>query len=336
MYADGKGYTDIINTLSDYRTKAGNRFGKNSIADILRNEKYHGVYTYNRTGVMPNGKRNNHATKDPDDIIRIPGGIPQIVSDDTWDRVQERLHDNKRNASNRAKVTYLLSGKLICGECGVKFVARSTKHVDREYRYYICGSRDRKNKQCGMPRLIKQEIEQQVVDAIADFFDFDIESSIDELMKFFENVEEPQEVITARKELKRIEKSVGNIIEAIKIGGAHPSLIEEMNRLQAEQERYTKVCQYKREIPTRDELAEYLTAAQYIKERTPEEQKVIIDKFVDQIIVYPDYYDLTLRIRLGNSTEARGKGATIRIPCESSHPHHPYAYLPVRIQRKSR
>ncbi|HHX77902.1 MAG TPA: hypothetical protein GX697_06115 [Firmicutes bacterium] len=48
MYANGYGYNKIIDRLSNegYRTKTGRPFGKNSIHDIMRNEKYRGVYIF--------------------------------------------------------------------------------------------------------------------------------------------------------------------------------------------------------------------------------------------------------------------------------------------------
>ena len=49
MYADGYGYKLIVNELNEkgHRTKQGNLFGKNSIFDLLRNEKYIGRYVFN-------------------------------------------------------------------------------------------------------------------------------------------------------------------------------------------------------------------------------------------------------------------------------------------------
>lgn len=51
MYLQGEGYTSIINELNrrGFKTKKGNSFGKNSLYDILRNERYTGVYIYNKS-----------------------------------------------------------------------------------------------------------------------------------------------------------------------------------------------------------------------------------------------------------------------------------------------
>ncbi|MDY4950438.1 MAG: recombinase family protein [Clostridium cadaveris] len=86
MYSDGNSYNTIIDTLNNdgYRTKRGNLFGKNSLYDILRNERYTGVYIYNRSSSETNGKRNSHAYKPDDEVIKIKGGMPQIISYDVW------------------------------------------------------------------------------------------------------------------------------------------------------------------------------------------------------------------------------------------------------------
>ncbi len=93
LYLEGQGYKNIINELNarSYKTKKGNPFGKNSIHDLLVNEKYSGTYVFNRASSKNwDGKRNNHGSKNNDDMIRIPGGIPAIVSIDAFENVQKR------------------------------------------------------------------------------------------------------------------------------------------------------------------------------------------------------------------------------------------------------
>ncbi|SFG62774.1 Site-specific DNA recombinase [Desulfotomaculum arcticum] len=63
MYAAGHGYGNIITTLNEtnYKTKAGKPFGKNSLHEILKNKKYAGIYVFNRsTSKNATGRRNNH------------------------------------------------------------------------------------------------------------------------------------------------------------------------------------------------------------------------------------------------------------------------------------
>lgn len=121
-YASGYSYDEIITELNrkNYKTKNGNTFRKNSLYDILINEKYSGVYVYNKSSSKNlYGKRNNHSYKQDDDIIRIPNGCPQIVDTETFNRVQDKIKENKQAAGRyKTKHKYLLSGLVFCGECG--------------------------------------------------------------------------------------------------------------------------------------------------------------------------------------------------------------------------
>lgn len=104
-YADGVGYAAIVDRLKamSIRGKRGGIIAKNSLHDILCNEKYIGVYVYNRSASKDAfGKRNGHANKPDDEIIRINGGMPAIVSMDIWKRVRARMQTN-RSGRHRAK-----------------------------------------------------------------------------------------------------------------------------------------------------------------------------------------------------------------------------------------
>ncbi len=102
-----------------------------SIRDILRNRAYLG--TYQRLGV------------------RVPGTHPALVSPDDFRRVQERLSDRRTNFSPRTVSGFLLSGLVVCDNCGNRMIGVSrrqswTRRSDgseqvASYRYYQCESR---------------------------------------------------------------------------------------------------------------------------------------------------------------------------------------------------
>lgn len=163
-YAGGKSYYEIINDLnaSDKRTKNGNRFGPNSIHDLLKNEKYIGTLIYGKVEKRPDGSRNSH--RESDNVIRIDNAIPAIVDRDTWDKVQARLAENKRKSPGRPQSAreYPLRGKVFCGEC------KSAMVVSRSYGsyyYYGCNARKRKGDCDNMPIRV-DDLEQQVAAAV--------------------------------------------------------------------------------------------------------------------------------------------------------------------------
>ena len=116
MFDNGYGYSEIINYLNDngYKTKKGCIFGKNSIYEILGNEKYTGTFIYNRASSKGyNNKRNSHSYKSYDDVVRVENGCPAIVSKELFERVQKRRAANKRNAGRyHSQEFYLMTGKI--------------------------------------------------------------------------------------------------------------------------------------------------------------------------------------------------------------------------------
>lgn len=91
----------------------GNLFGKNSIYDILINEKYKGTYVFNKRSSKDSlGRRNNRRFKDNENIIRIPNGMPAIIDEQTFDKVQEKIHARKRGPRMSEKRFWSMSGSL--------------------------------------------------------------------------------------------------------------------------------------------------------------------------------------------------------------------------------
>ena len=83
-YIAGAGYDTIMRELNaaGYKSKLGKPFGKNSIHDILINEKYSGVYVFNRAASKDfSGKRNNRKAKSTE-LSRelLPYGKALIIS----------------------------------------------------------------------------------------------------------------------------------------------------------------------------------------------------------------------------------------------------------------
>ncbi|MGN0674197.1 MAG: recombinase family protein [Oscillospiraceae bacterium] len=86
------------------KTKRGRAFGKNSIYDILSNEKYCGTYVYNRAEAKIGTTRNSHSNKLDKDIIRIEDGVPAIISKEAFLKVQDILNKrSNKSASSKAK-----------------------------------------------------------------------------------------------------------------------------------------------------------------------------------------------------------------------------------------
>lgn len=139
MYDADMGYSVIIQWLKEhgYKTRKGNDFSKSAINSILKNEKYAGIYTYDKTAAKNEaGKRNSHKYKDT--YIRIEGGCPAIIDMELFERVQKKMADRKhRNSYKATKHYYPLNGKVF-GENNnlVKYSGRINHSNGKKYHQY--------------------------------------------------------------------------------------------------------------------------------------------------------------------------------------------------------
>ena len=171
MYLDSQGYGKIIDKLNllGYKTKRGHAFGKNSLHEILRNEKYIGTYVYNRTKCKTGEKYNRHKINPDNEIIKVENAHPAIISREDFDRIALKMAENRKNApSHTAKAVYLLSGKIFCAECGSRYngINRPAKGNNSQYISYRCSRRNGSLK-CKNPEIRREAIELFVLDKLA-------------------------------------------------------------------------------------------------------------------------------------------------------------------------
>ena len=149
LFLEGYGYVQIRNYLyaHGYR-RADGRVYTAHFHDLLRNRKYIGEYVYNRSYEKDmNGKRNHHKNKPESEIIRIPDGMPRIIDDETFFKVQAIMDERKeRRKVYYTNGTYLFAGLMKCGLCGGS-VCGGVRYNHRNHRtptpYYHCNRRDR-------------------------------------------------------------------------------------------------------------------------------------------------------------------------------------------------
>jgi site-specific DNA recombinase len=164
MYLCDYTYQQIADALNadGFLTKIGKPFTRNSFIEILRNEKYTGVYVFNRSEAKGyDNKRNSHRNKPPEEIIRIEGGMPAIISRETWEAAQEKRISHMHHARH-CNCVYLLSRLVVCGVCGKMMhgTIRLRNNLPT-YHTYTCGT---KKAECDNPKAIeKNSLEQYVI-----------------------------------------------------------------------------------------------------------------------------------------------------------------------------
>ena len=240
MYVNGYSYSNIIDKLNDlgYKTKRGNKFGKNSLHGILSNEKYTGVYVFNKTqrkGV--NGKRNGHKQKSDDEIIKVEGGMPQIIDREVFLQAQEMMQKRKKApGSHKATTLYLLTGLIRCGEC--EHAMQGNRRKDKygnDYISYRCGcrkqKRDCKNKEIKrdyLEEFVLTELEKHVLNDEAIPV---LSKALNERLKTKSN--DNHEMLTnLRNKLEKVNKEIENILNAIMSGIVNNVLKNKLDELE--------------------------------------------------------------------------------------------------------
>lgn len=220
MYADGKSYDEMLRELRGVKGKYGRPLGKNSFVSILKNERYIGVYTWNKRKYKM--LRKWAGGEENPDCVRIENAMPQIIETKLWEEVQKRLN-SKQNASNKAKRTYLLSGLIKCDLCGAAFVGHTSKNSKGyEHKSYICGNKYRTHT-CGAKNINAGEIEAFTVAGLKNYFsEANIDGIAEKTAEIIKNTSASLE--KEKKELAEVNRKIANGVNAI-LGGAE---IEEL------------------------------------------------------------------------------------------------------------
>ncbi|MFA9381976.1 MAG: recombinase family protein, partial [Acetanaerobacterium sp.] len=307
MYASGHGYSAIMDALNSkgHRTKVGRPFGKNSLHEILKNEKYCGVYVYNKTrSADASGKFNRHQYKPPDQIIRIDGGLPAIISKDRFAVVQALLKANQYKAGRaKAKVLYLLSGKVFCGHCGQAMTGETRRYCGREYGYYICNNRKR-TKSCDKKPIDKAVLEARVIDRLNKklFSAKNIDAICNRIYETLHTDASSGAIEQLNLEIAGLDRKIHNISLAIADGTYAPELRDTLNALsEQKKDKLLKLCELEA-IPdaaqkSYDELREAFFACADLALVSPEQQKEILRRLIYKVFVY-DLPDGVHRIRI--------------------------------------
>ena len=291
MYAAGSTVTEIITHLNSLglRNRRGKAFTNNSLYAVLKNEKYTGVYLY----------------KDK----RIEGGMPRIVDDDTFWRVQEMLKVNKRAPAHKwSKAEFLLTDKLFCGKCGSGMIGESgTSKTGAKHNYYSC-SKKKRFRECDKKSIRQAVVEELVINATVDLLKDDelLEFLIENTWQYYQAQDESQEELNAlHRELEQTEKAISNLITAIEAGILNDATKKRMAELEAQQKDLLAAIA-DREIAkgfhiTREYVDFFFRQLRDRDYTDREVQKQLIATFVNSVFLYDDH----LKLNFNFSSDSR-------------------------------
>lgn len=276
MYLDGMSPTEICAELNarGLRTSRGARYNKNSLRVMLRNERYVGVYEYGD--------------------VRIEGGVPAIITKETFDMAQEIIAKNARApAASWSRVDYLLTGRLFCGKCGSPMVGESgTSKTGAKHNYYICATKKRR-RACDKKTVRKEWIEELVVRETLQrvLVDDVIERIADAVVDLQRREQEEGEIPILQKQLAEVERSLKNVMTAIEQGIITQTTKARLEELEEQRRQISDRIEAVRfETPelSREQIIYWLEKFRGGDATDPAFQWKVIENFVNAVYLYDD------------------------------------------------
>lgn len=275
MYARGRTVSEIMEYCNNkgYKTVKGGEFNKNSFRTILTNEKYIGTYRHG-------------------DVV-VENGIPAIVDRELYDKVQAMVKANyTARAKGKAKIDYLLSGKVFCGHCGTRMNGDSgTSKTGAKKHYYLCNKK-KMTKQCDKTTESKDWLENTVVKITVEkvLTDENIELIATRAMEIL-NMEYADTSMLEyyEKELQETRKQIKNIVDMIAKGIASVSIAERLTELENYEKDVLENIEYekiKKPVLTKEQIIFWLESFRHGDTDDVEYKRRIIDTLVHSVYVY--------------------------------------------------
>lgn len=287
MYSDGYKIKEIVDYLNGHniRTYRNGKMTINIVQRMLSNRRYIGEYKFQSTVV--------------------PNGIPAIISEELFNRVQEILAKNKRSpARKKAEDEYLLTLKLFCGKCGAHMVGESGTGTSRVYRYYKCAN-TKKVHICDKKPVRKEWIEDLAVKAALDILrNNEIIDYLTDKIYALQGEENPR-IPKLKAQLADVEKRLANIMQAIEQGIIFDTTKERFAALEKEKkELEITILQEKirKSFLTKEQIRFGIEKFGKLDISTREGKQRLIDGFINAIYVYDDKITFTFNYKDGTRT----------------------------------
>lgn len=312
----GKGGSVIAKGLNRDKipAKRGNHWSAGTVNEMLRNEKYKGdalfqkTYTdSNFTRRINNGEKEQYYCKDHHE---------PIISREVFSKAQKLITQRVKNMSknfnkNVYQNRYVLSGRIICGECGRKFRRKINYSVGRSYIAWSCIGHIEDKDSCSMLFLRDGEIKatfSTMMNKLAFSKKIILEPLYDSINKIDEECD-IERIDAIDKRMEQLTEERKTLIGLMTKGFLEPALFnKERNALDLEiknltAEKMNLVMSFTSGSSQADEvkrLIDYVSADKFDGDYTDE----AFEKFVENIIVN-SRDELTFKMKCGLSLKEK-------------------------------
>lgn len=267
MFSSGVSKKNICDFLNSHnvRTSKGTLINYDTLRRMLKNKRYIGEYKVHE--------------------IYSPNGIPAIVSEDLFYRVQERFH-NTRSSTRCDKNDYVLSGLLKCKSCHRNMVGESgTSKTGKIYYYYKCQGVKR-GLGCKIKSPKQEEIEAEVLKHVVGqiFTDGSITLFVKEILK--QNKKENVAILSLKKEYNNVSVQINNLVLAISQGVQSEALFNKLHEFETfqcelEKQMVLEKGKSKREKLTEEKIVYWMKNG--INKLSTPKKSLLVHFFVEEI-----------------------------------------------------
>lgn len=267
-------------------TYKGKPFVRSTVYNILKNEKYAGIYHFN--GQI------------------IENMFPQIVPTDIFEKVRAKVQKN-HYGKHSVQVVYLLRNKLKCGYCGQSVNAEcgTSQNGEKKYYYKCLG---KKHHRCNKSVIRKDILEKLVLDKIVSELNRPqiMNAIVANLMQIQElQAKEASALNMILKEKRQTDTALNNLMAAIEQGIISNTTNKRLHELESKQEELERQI-----LIEKSKLAVQLpesTVHKFYTDALKAEPKLLIDCLIKEIILYDDkieiYFNSPIKI---SPDESRG------------------------------
>ena len=282
-YAEGSTMSEVAEEMNAQGicSAFGGKIGVDMVRRMLKNRRYIGEFKYR-------------------DIVQ-PNGIPAIIPDELFDKVQRRMATNKKApARHKAEDEYLLTTKLRCGKCDCFMVGESgTSKTSTVYRYYKCVS-VKKHKRCDKKTVKKEWIENLVVSQIEKLlFDDDILENIAGSILEIQG-KESTTLPLLRKQYADIQRGIDNLLNAIQQGIVTSSTkqrLEDLEKQKSELSVQIVKEEMAKPLLTKEQILFWFHRLRKYNTRRLDHKRRLIDSFINTVYLYDDKMVITFNYK---------------------------------------
>lgn len=303
------------------RNRKGKKLSHSTMGNIIRNPKYKGYFVGNKVVITDLfTKKQKFLPEDEWVMYKDETGetVPAIVSEEIWDKANEVLYMRSQDvitAQHKTVHQNLFTGKLICAHCGKPYYRKDAVGKGREkMSKWVCsGKINNGADSCPSHAIYESEIKPVIEDIFKSG-----QQNIEELSacvlnlvsELLESNDNKNELISLNKQLETQHKMKTKLLKFNAEGNMSDSEFfrmtkecdEEISKLQAQID--TIKDSEKTEQEMKKELSNIKAILKAAEKHIDGEEidKAFIDRYIKEIIVYPEKDVTRLEIRLNAGT----------------------------------